>query len=436
MKKRFLAILLCLSVLLMACACAAETMEPPAVSETESQAPTPQFTLSEVNAESSKTQEPAPSAGPSGEIPPIETSDESLTVEESDVVIEPIQPIEPDEKETTLEKVFSFDIGIDGVMEYDFFFETDPSIANIGLPGDFFADADGNYYFAVGDRLVRLNDGAILPKRCINYVIDVEICGNTLYMLDSIGTAYQLDISNGFASATVEAEYPMFKYGYDNAGKLIQFGDTVLYESHDNLLYTLDKTLLTGDAAPYQFVNGNEAFVTLNRGTSALLINKEANENISVRAITSAGISVSDYTGTDVERLDQAIFSTYDRSGNITSRFMMTTVYPGEKASCSVDFIFCDELLTVTTYIPQDVMVGKTAFEDVFKGRMYCGMDGNFYFVAYYLDHADVYLVNAGYSDVEFTKESDTTSAEDNSSVPTSSAAESSADFPLYVDLP
>ena len=115
---------------------------------------------------------------------------------------------------------------------------------------------------------------------------------------------------------------------------------------------------------------------------------------------------------------------------------MMTTAYPGEKASCSVDFLFCDELLTVTTYIPEDVMVGKTVFEDVLMGRMYCGMDGNFYFVAYYPNYADVYLVNAGYSDVEFTQESDMPSAEDSSIAPTSSAAESSADLLLYVDLP
>jgi hypothetical protein len=305
-----------------------------------------------------------------------------------------------------LEKIFSFDIGIDGVMEYNIFFDVDPSIGNIGLPGNFFADGDGNYYFAVGDRLVRLNDGAILPKRCINYVIDVEICGNTLYMLDSIGTAYQLDISNGFASATLEAEYPLFRYGYEDSGKLIQYEDTVLYESRDGLLYTLDKTLLTGNSAPYQFVTGSEVFVTLNRDVATLLINKNANENISVSAITSAGISISDYTGyrIDLENLNQAIFSTYDLSGNVTSRFMMTTAYPGEKASCSVDFLFCDELLTVTTYIPEDVMVGKTVFEDVLMGRMYCGMDGNFYFVAYYPNYADVYLVNAGYSDVEFTQ--------------------------------
>ena len=304
----------------------------------------------------------------------------------------------PAEKETTLEKVFTFDIGPDGVMEYNFFFEDDPSKGDIGLPGDFFADGDGNYYFAENDRLIRLNDGAVLPKRCINYVIDVEICGNTLYMLDSIGTAYQLDISNGFASATLEAEYPVFRYGYDSSGSLIRYGDTVLYQSREGLLYTLDKTLLTGNSAPYQFVTGNEVFVTLDRDTATLLINKNANENISVRAITSAGISISDYTGymMDVENLSQAIFSTYDLSGNVTSRFMMTTVYQSESAWGRVEFHYGDGLKTTIVYRTQDIMVGKKIFEDVLMGRMYCGMDGNFYFVAYHVNRADVYLVNAG----------------------------------------
>ncbi len=303
----------------------------------------------------------------------------------------------PAEKETTLEKVFTFDIGPNGVMEYNFFFEGDPSKGNIGLPGDFFADGDGNYYFAVGDRLIRLNDGIVLPQRAINNVLDVKICGNTLYMLAGKGVVYQLDISNGFASATLEAEYPVFRYGYDSSGSLIRYGDTVLYQSREGLLYTLDKTLLTGNSAPYQFVTGNEVFVTLDRDTATLLINKNANENISVRAITSAGISITDYTGTNTGRaVDQAIFSTYDLSGKATSRFMMTTVYQSESTWGRVEFHYGDGLKTTIVYRPQDIMVGKKIFEDVLMGRMYCGMDGNFYFVAYHVNRADVYLVNAG----------------------------------------
>ena len=128
------------------------------------------------------------------------------------------------------------------------------------------------------------------------------------------------------------------------------------------------------------------------------MINKNANENISVSAITSAGISISDYTGyrIDLENLNQAIFSTYDLSGNVTSRFMMTTVYQSESTWGRVEFHYGDGLKTTIVYRPQDIMVGKKIFEDVLMGRMYCGMDGNFYFVAYHVNRADVYLVNAG----------------------------------------
>ena len=98
MKKRLLAILLCLSVLLMACACAAETAEPPAANPV-SKEPTPQFTLSEVNAESSKTEEPAT---PSETAPAESEPEETISIEESDVVIEPIQPIVPEDQKATL----------------------------------------------------------------------------------------------------------------------------------------------------------------------------------------------------------------------------------------------------------------------------------------------------------------------------------------------
>ena len=74
MKKRFLAFLLCLSILLMACACAAET-EPPIASYPEHQESSPQLTLSEVNVESSKTEAPTPSAGRSRPLrPPMNPS--------------------------------------------------------------------------------------------------------------------------------------------------------------------------------------------------------------------------------------------------------------------------------------------------------------------------------------------------------------------------
>ena len=107
MKKRFLAMLLCLSVLLMACACAAET-EPPIASHPEHQESSPQFTLSEVNAESSKTEEPA---APSEMTPAESEPEETISMEESEIELEPIQPIEPitpEEKETTLEFLRSY----------------------------------------------------------------------------------------------------------------------------------------------------------------------------------------------------------------------------------------------------------------------------------------------------------------------------------------
>ena len=189
MKKRFLAILLCLSVLLMACACAAETMEPPAVPETESKTPAPQLPLSEVNAESSKTEEPA---APS-EIEPQGT----ISMEESEIELEPIQPIVPVEKETTLEKVLSFDIGIDGIYQYAFIFYDDPSGAQITNRGNLYVAGDGKFYHTVDNKFVCLSDGTQLPFSFNSQIGAVEICEDLLYVLTRRGVCYQFDISDG-----------------------------------------------------------------------------------------------------------------------------------------------------------------------------------------------------------------------------------------------
>ena len=172
MKRRLMAILLCLSVLLMACACAAETMEPP-VADPVSEEPTPQFTLSEVNAESSKTEEPA---APSENAPAESEPEETISIEESDVVIEPIQPIVPEEKETTLEKVLSFKTGENGLFTYGFVYAEDPANPTIGTPVNYCVDSKGNIYVAHAD-IICLNTGERFSYSSNYSILDMKVCG-------------------------------------------------------------------------------------------------------------------------------------------------------------------------------------------------------------------------------------------------------------------
>lgn len=73
-------------------------------------------------------------------------------MEESEIELEPIQPIEPikpEEKETTLEKVLSFDIDKDGLFAYEFLYPNDGPATDpveIVFPPVRAVDENGNLY--------------------------------------------------------------------------------------------------------------------------------------------------------------------------------------------------------------------------------------------------------------------------------------------------
>ncbi|MBE6578565.1 MAG: hypothetical protein E7651_02015 [Ruminococcaceae bacterium] len=391
MKKRVLAILLCLSVLLMACACVAETMEPPAVSETESQAPAPQFTLSEVNAESSKTQEPA---APS-EIEPQGT----ISMEESDIELEPIQPIEPIqtivpvEKETTLEKIFSFDIGVDGVLEYNFIFYDDPSVANIASPGLIFTDGNGSFYHADDSQLIRLNDGVCLPKRLPDAVEDIEICGNSLYILDADAVIYQYDISDGFENATLLKKTDAFK-NEGSPGRLYSLGvGEPVYYSASGDMYTLSKMKYY----PYDH-DGKTSENVLQNAESGIL---SVTECVDVYRYFQ-GISNTTFMLAECQNDSRnSIYTTFDPNGNILSRFMLA-INTGVRTKCERAFDWYGEVYTVKSYVSFCASLGNHTFENLLRTQVFCDANGRAYFAAYYLDRCDIYSINQGYSNIQF----------------------------------
>ena len=421
--------LLCLSVLLMACACAAETMEPSAVSETESQAPAPQFTLSEVNAESSKTEEPAPSAEPSGEIPPIETSDESLAIEESDVVIEPIQPIVPVEKETTLEKVLSFDIGINGMIEYNFIFYDDPSTADIATPGSIIADGGGNFYHQEDCDIIRLNDGAKFTFVSWTQVLDIEVLEDQFYVLKANetgmkGVLYHYDISDGF-------ETPLLKEVHENlpAGNLgIANGNPVIM--YQNIVYDTDGKKLTGADRLFSIIQTGETVSSIKKENGILAIRLGEDFRGYVPAVADFGIVVAEYK----KNSSKKTYTSFDQDGNIKSKFLLDEQYDGLTVPCNRNFVFCGELKTVKSYHPYGATLGGETFEDLIQSRVFFDAYGNAYFAAYYLDHCDVYTINQGYSDIQFPVDEEL-QAGDSSIAPTSSASGSSASSVQWVSV-
>jgi hypothetical protein len=204
--KKLLAIILCLALTLLACACAA--------SDTTVSAP-----------ESSETSKPA-----------MEQPGTS-------------EPNMPEKKETTLEKVLSFDIGMDGLFEYGFLYDDKPSEAEIRIPGFLFADSEGNFYHTDDVWIVRLNDGAKFPHSNQFQCIDISTHGNLFYVLTGDGIARKYDISAGFEKAVLIEEYPLFEANV-GSGEFYHPGDTEpLFRDRDGTFFTLEKEALPKEKA-------------------------------------------------------------------------------------------------------------------------------------------------------------------------------------------
>ncbi len=430
MKKRFLAMLLCLSVLLMACACAAET-EAPVVSTPEHKEHSPQFTLSEVNAESSTTQEPA---APSETAPAESEPQETISMEESDIELEPIQPVEPiqpiepikpEEKETTLEKVFSFDIGIDGVMEYSFLFHDDPSTASIVVPGSLYTDGAGTFYHTDDSSILRLNDGAEFPFIAWAEVLDMEIHENDFYILKSNSTGlegilYHYDVSGGFESPILKATYDKLP-----AGVLgwVNNAPVVFYQGK---MYCIGEKQYSATQAPYAFTSMPENAVSIQKQNGTLTIMQGEAFNCYVPVVNSFGTVVVEKREGNID----TIYTTVDSNGNTLARFMVDIERNANDISCKVDFNWYGDVLTVETYRSRSAFIGDKAFEDLLANQVFYDANGNAYFAAYYLDRCDIYSIDQGYSDAQLSGEAAEIKAEDSSVAPTSNASGSSASSP------
>ena len=392
MKKRFLAILLCLSVLLMACACAAETMEPPAVSETESQAPAPQFTLSEVNAESSKTEEPA---APSETAPAESEPQETISMEESEIELEPVQPIEPikpEEKETALEKVLTFKTGENGLVAYDFIYAESVTSADISIEAKYCADHRGNIYIARGGKLTCLNTGEFFSYSMRQSVRGIKICEENLYISFMDDTVEKYSLKNGVSGAKLAETY------HTRGGSLVDIGgsEPILYTSDDQW-YTLDGNLLAEGERPYVLESKEEGHPVSKKDGVPYTIYLKEGKTPAVMSCTPSGVTTlvaQHYVTTDLV-ISELLLSHYDGNGNLQSEFLFgyTTT---DMVPCEISY----PRGILTQYQGWAVTIGEIVFQNVLKPCIVIGPDGIYYAILYYADYGEIYKITPGYSEV------------------------------------
>ena len=399
MKKRLMAILLCLSVLLMACACAAETMEPPAASQPESKAPAPQLPLSEVNAESSKTEEPA---APSETAPAESEPQGTISMEESEIELEPIQPIVPVEKETTLELVYDISLN-DARSPILLQYYEDPTQAEIVIPHSYTMDLNGDIYCIFNDGLCklgskegfRLRDGNDVDRLVSSMAVydgiiyvtytDIEKNSGSISVFDITGKV----LSSTTLPATRSMEFfNVYLSGEGTPNVLIQNYIYSLEGHKIGAFYELDasKTSAYGvDVGKFSYPMTHRPLVLSNMG--GVLTVKETQTK---------------WFGTSAEgrhSVSEEIFYQYDNAGNPISKFKMTEIYCNQELPCKIAI---GEAVCKKTTL-ETVVIGKTVFENVFDASVFAGADGELYAILVYTDGTKIYRINPGYSDVEMT---------------------------------
>ena len=385
MMKKLIAITLCLALTLLACACAASnaTVSAPESTDNKGESTTDLSTMEQ----------------PGTSLPVTQMSSQP---EPSDEISTPTEPTLPEEKETILEKVLSFDIGMDGVFEYWFKFDLDASKADIYLPGAPFADANGNFYQIDNFEIVQLNNGARLPFSVRKQVLDAIVSGDVLYVLYADDFVRSFDLSEGLAQASLLKEYPLETH----LGTLFHSADGQPYFCTQNKFFTLEMQPVEQDSLPYCFVQTEKvgSIAVTKDSNGCYTISKPEEENHSVASVTENGIVLMQskskkQTGTT----EQKIYTAYSPNGETVSRYLYQEGSVDEKLSCEIQFVFSGENETITKYRAHPVSIDDFWFETALDSMMIFDQNGVAYLVVYFPDHGEIYRIAPGYSDVQFT---------------------------------
>ena len=176
MTKRILAMTLCLALTLLACACAASNATVSAPESTDNKGGN--------TADLSTTEQPGTSA------PVTPMSSQPAT---SDEVSKPTEPILPEERETTLEKVLSFDIGESGLFSYHFMYPQEPAPEGetppdptVLVPEFHCIDEQGNLYiYHVVDGkpyVFNINDRSAIELKVLGSIGSIDAYDGHLYV--------------------------------------------------------------------------------------------------------------------------------------------------------------------------------------------------------------------------------------------------------------
>ena len=369
MMKKLIAITLCLALTLLACACAASNATVSAPESTDSKG--------ESSTDLSTMEQPGTSA------PVTPMSSQPAT---SDAVSTPTEPILPEEKETTLEKVLSFEIGENGLFSYHFMYPQEPAPEGITPPDptvlvpEFHCiDEQGNLYiYHVVDGkpyVFNINDGNSVELKVLGSIGSIEAYDGRLYV-QLLNTKRQ-----GFCEYSKEGFVKQYIYdGFDNSETYLSFDSegTPYFITGENGLLSLDGT-------PFVLKNAPE----ISRDDSTVMTYGSFSYPAEKNAWLCGDVLTMRY---------RCVYTQYDLSENTLYRF-----FCGDDIDFSrtVDCEITDGESVIKSYHPCIATVGNTTLEAM-DFRIVEAWDRAMYLLAFYPDHADLYRINPGYTDEEF----------------------------------
>ncbi|MBO5735309.1 MAG: hypothetical protein J6S15_04335, partial [Clostridia bacterium] len=408
MKKRILAILLCLFMLALLCACTAEDGEPSSSVPGESTIASSSEVSEEISIEESSILEEA-------SLPEVSQPDESepeiSEPEESQPEISEPEVSEPEVSDPpTLELPPEEELSMELVDEIPVNDPRSPIFLqyNIGesfygqiiTPTRFLVDLNGDIYCVVGVGIFRLRDSAgfrlIDPNDTGDRsVSSVAVYNGTIYVAyksfsGQKGELVAYDITGKVLSS---AALPAAKYGEYYYLFISEDGKPKVLFGNDIYSHTGQKVgVLNAEAdVTYGVTIGG---VTHSMTNEPLILSRLGGVS-TIREIQEK------WYGTDPAKrhcIREEIFHQYDKAGNLVSEFKLTEFSCGKDIPCHVAI---GEAVCTSVSL-ETVTIGENVFEGVYSCRVVPGADGKLYAILIYTDGTRIYRIDPGYSEVEF----------------------------------
>ena len=376
MTKRILAMTLCLALTLLACACAASnvTVSAPESTDNKGDSSTDLSTMEQ----------------PDASTPVAQTSSQPAT---SDEESKPTEPIIPEERETTLEKVLSFEIGEGGLFEYVLQLGESSERNKLLIPNIHCVDENGNLYLSYTQNqtpmLYCANTGESVVVENHKTWSSMIATEGTLFLAQSDGSVREYTM-DGFVK---EYDAKLFDAEGTRFETSIRFNadGTPVVRVFGSKYYALDGSKSATEKLP--ILKSNDQ-----RGTS-VTIGDALIDHLTQDVSAYYAFMFGKKLFLEEHLADQTVVMGYDTQGNLLFNF--SKKYSNSNAKEVVCNIVCANG-TLKTYTPKTIQIdGFSA--DVASAKLFYGADGNAYLITYYPDHADLYRINPGYSDVTFT---------------------------------